>query len=699
MFVRLLACRRKLDGGGIYSVIESKNWLHVFGLLAGIFCCGAALGRASGDWAQHGADSNETNYSPLTQINTVNVNRLGLSSLLDLPGEVSLEATPLEVRGTLYFPGSYGKVYAVDPVGSKILWTYDPEVWKHNPAKMRLNFAANRGVAFAHGHIFLASFDGRLLSLDAKTGGLQWSVETAARDSVYFITGAPRIFNHAVIIGNAGGDFGARAYVTAYDQRTGKQLWRFYVTPGSPEQNRGDAAMERAAATWPGQFWKTGTGGSVWDNMTFDAKLNRVYLATGNPGPTNAETRSPGGGDNLYSDSIVALEANSGRYLWHYQLNPRDTWNFDATAQITLARIPIQNKPRDVLMQAAKNGFFYVLDRKSGKLISAEKFGKVTWADRIDLVTGRPVEVPGTRYLNGDSVVWPNPTGAHSWQTMSYSPRTGLVYIPYVQNGVHFYKGPAKTNDVNDFGISIGSVITDEADGKGALLAWDPGAQALRWKVQHDTVLNGGLLSTAGNLVFQGTADGHVTAYDAVNGKRLWRFDAGLGIIAPPISFSIKDQQYVSILVGWGASAAIGSDVMDVGWKWGAPRRLLTFALGGTATLPPSAPKDMRVHVHEVQNESFSAPDVAAGKELSMQCIVCHGRELSAAGGPAPDLRESMIPIDREAFWHVVHDGALISQGMPRFDEMTRQQAAQLQAYIRTVANAASARLHSNGQQ
>lgn len=646
---------------------------------------------ANGDWAEHGRDSDETNFSPLAQINAQNVAHLGLVRMLDLPGEVSLVATPLEVGGVVYFPGSYGKVYAVDAIGGKILWTYDPEVWKFNPAKMRLNFAVTRGVAFARGRIFLASFDGRLLALDAKTGALEWSIETTAHDSFYFITGAPRVFNEDVVIGNAGGDFGARAYVTAYNQKTGQLAWRFYVTPGSPEQNRGDAAMERAAATWPGQFWKTGTGGSVWDNMTFDAKLNRIYLATGNPGPTDAEIRSPGGGDNLFTDSIVALDANNGKYLWHYQLNPHDTWNFDATAQMTLARITVDGKSRDVLMQAAKNGFFYVLDRATGKVISAEKFGKVTWAERIDLDTGRPVEVPGSRYINGDAVVWPNPTGAHSWQTMSYSPKAGLVYIPYVQNGVHFYKGPTKKNDVNDFGISVGSVLADPEDGKGALLAWDPAQHTLRWKVQHDTVLNGGLLSTAGDLVFQGTADGYLSAYNAASGERLWRFDAGLGIIAPAISYALSGQQYVSILVGWGASAAIGSDVMDVGWKWGAPRRLLTFALGGKMTLPPSMPRDLRVNVREVANEHFRDDDVAAGKALSMQCIVCHGRELSAAGGPAPDLRESAVPIDPDAFWSVVHDGALITQGMPRFDDMTRDQAAQLRAYIRTAAHGSHA--------
>jgi quinohemoprotein ethanol dehydrogenase len=388
----------------------------------------------------------------------------------------------------------------------------------------------------------------------------------------------------------------------------------------------------------------------------------------------------------------VALDADDGRYRWHYQLNPHDTWNFDATAQMTLVQLTIDGKPRDVLLQAAKNGFFYVIDRRSGKVISAEKFGKVTWADHIDLATGRPVEAPDVRYRNGDSVLWPNPFGAHNWQTMSYSPRTGLVYIPYTQNGVHFYTGPTRENDVNDVGVSIGSVTASPEDGKGALLAWDVIGQRARWKVQYSSTLNGGILSTAGDLVFQGTADGNLSAYHAASGSPLWHFNAGLGIIAPPISYELHGKQYIAVLVGWGASAAIGSDVMDVGWKWGAPRRLLTFALNGVARLPPAPAPDVRLQVPADSNEHFNETDVQMGKMLSLQCIVCHGRELRAAGGPAPDLRESTVPLDRDTFWSVVHDGALLNQGMPRFEEMTRAQVDQLRAYIRATARAALAK-------
>lgn len=669
--------------------VDSLSLLFAFLALAtGNGTRARSIGAAA-DWVSHGADADETNFSQLDQIKAANVNRLGLGWWLDLPGEVSLEATPLAVNGVLYFTGSYGKVYAVDGASGKPLWSHDPEIWKHNTAKMRLGFAVNRGVAYAGGRIFSASLDGRLFALDAGNGRLLWSVETTAPDSMEFITGAPRTFNEKVIIGNGGADFGARGYVTAYDQVTGKQAWRFYVAPGTPERNRGDPAMERAAATWRGEYWKTGTGGAVWDSITFDAKLNRIYLGTGNAGPSDPAVRSPGGGDNLYTASIVALDADTGDYAWHYQINPRDAWDYDCTQQMTLAELTIDGKPRDVLMQAPKNGFFYVIDRVTGKLISAEKIGKVTWADHIDLASGRPVEAKDVRYESGETVIWPNPTGAHSWHALSFSPKTGLVYIPYMQNGVHFYRGPPKTGDVFVDNLSVGSFKADSEDGKGALLAWDPVKQHARWKVQHDTIWNGGTLSTAGDVVFQGTADGYVSAYDAADGRRLWHFNAGLGIIAPPMSYQGHGKQYIALLVGYGGAAAIGSDVMDVGWKWGAPRRLLSFTIDGKAALPASPPRDMTVHALSDSKPQASETDIQAGKSLYLNCMVCHGRDAVSAGAPAPDLRESAIALDPQSFRAVVHDGALLQGGMPQFEMFSDAQMSQLQAYIRSRARVA----------
>ena len=640
---------------------------------------------AGANWTSHGGGSDESDFSRLEQITTSNAAQMGLAWWLDMPGEASLEATPLAVDGVLYFTGSYGTVYAVDGGTGKLLWKHDPEIWKY-PVKMLFGLAANRGVAYADGRLFSAAQDGRLYALDAKTGELIWTVETTTPESMQTITGAPRAFNGKVIIGNAGADLGRRGYVTAYEAATGKQAWRFYVTPGSPEENRGDPAMERAAATWNGEYWKSGTGGAVWDSITFDAELNHIYIGTGNAGPYDPDMRSPGGGDNLYTASIVALDADTGKYIWHYQVNPRDSWDYDTTQQMTLADLVVHGVRRKVLMQAPKNGFFYVLDRRSGKLISAEKLGKVTWADHIDLATGRPVEAKNIRYETGPTIIWPAPAGAHSWQSMSFSPKTGMVYIPYMQLGARFAKGEEQPGGVSFGGLSIKDYSTDPQDGKGALIAWDPAQQKALWKAPLDTLWNGGTLVTAGNVVFQGAADGEFSAYNAVTGLRLWHFDAGMGIVAPPMSYSANGKQQISVLVGYGGSAAIWGELMNAGWKFAGPRRLLTFTLGGKAELPPSPPRDMTVHALDDPSIKLDPADVAAGHAMFLACAVCHGRNLVSTGGPAPDLRESNIALREEGLWSVLHDGALMPQGMPRYDAFTRDQVRQLHAYIRSGA-------------
>jgi quinohemoprotein ethanol dehydrogenase len=636
-------------------------------------------------WPGHGGSSDETSYSPLTQIDKSNIERLGLTSFLDLPHERMLQATPLAVDGVLYFTGSYVTVYAVDGVTGKLLWKFDPEIWKHGPHKMRFALPANRGAAYADGRVFVGTIDGRLIALSAKSGELLWSVETTPPDGAQTITGAPRVFNGKVIIGNGGSDFNARGYVTAYDAATGHQVWRFYCAPGSPEENRGDPAMERAAATWTGEFWKTGTGGGPWDGITFDTGLNRIYIGTGNAAPYDPEVRSPGGGDNLYTASIVALDADSGKYIWHYQVNPRDSWDFDSTQQITLADVVIDGQRRKVLMQAPKNGFVYVLDRVTGKLISAGKIGKVTWADHIDLATGRPVEAENIRYQDGEVTIWPAPIGAHNWQTMAFSRKTGLLYIPYMQLGMRYAKSAGENGSLG--GLSMSMVKAEPEDGRGALLAYDPVRQKLRWKVQHTYLWNGGVMATGAGLVFQGAADGFLSAYDGSTGESLWRFNAGLGIIAAPISYSVGGRQYVSVLVGYGSSNSIG-DVMNAGWKYGAqPRRLLIFALGGKAVLPVSAPPDTVVHPVDDASIKVDEADVGPGQILfTMNCAGCHGLNVVSAGAPAPDLRESAVALNRESLWSVVHDGVLLEQGMPRFDKLDATQLQQISAYIRARA-------------
>ena len=649
-----------------------------------------AANGAGSDWPSVAGAADESGYSQLGSINTANAGRLGLAWSLDLPGEVALEATPLAVDGMLYFPGGRSKVYAVDGASGKLRWTYDPQGWKVNPDKY--NFGVNRGVAYDDGRVFVATNDGRLIALNAADGKELWSVKALPEKSLHTMSGAPRTFRGKVIIGNGGADVGQRGFVTAYDQATGRQVWRFYTVPGSPDENRGDPVMEMIAGTWSGEWWKTGTGGTVWNGMTFDPEFNRIYIGVGNAGPYSPKIRNPGGGDNLFVASIVALDADTGRYVWHYQQNPNEAWDYKATMNMIAATIPIDGRPRKVLMQAPTNGFFYVLDRETGKLISAEKTGKVTWAHYIDLKTGRPVEAPDIRYENGPVIIYPSMIGTHNWQAMSYSPATGLVYIPYMKMG-----GRYSTDDPDGpmtlLGTTVYPVVKDPDDGTGALLAWDPVSQQARWKVPIDTIWNGGTLATAGGLVFQGAGNGWFSAYDARSGERLWRFNAGLGIVGAPMSYSAGGRQFVSVLVGYGGTTAALSSVLNAGWKYGAqPRRLLTFAIGGRKRLPPSPPHDMTVKALDDPDLVIDEAQVAKGRKLAMACIACHGVNFEGAGSPAPDLRESALSLSEEAVWQVVHEGTLAERGMPKISRLTREQVRSIHMLIRASAREALAK-------
>jgi quinohemoprotein ethanol dehydrogenase len=659
-------------------------------LLAGFFGIAAAqaataeLGTGA-NWPSNGGGTDDSGYSRLHEIDSKNIEKLGLASYLDLPIDRSLEATPLAVDGVLYFTSSYSAVYAVDAASSKLLWKYDAFDRKNTTPKSRTSLPINRGAAYADGRVFFCALDGRVIALEAKTGKMIWTAESIALEARQSCTGAPRVFKGKVLIGNGGASFGVRGYVTAFDAVTGKQLWRFYTVPGSPEENKGDATQEMAAKTWGGEYWKYGGGGTAWDGLTYDPELNRVYVGTGNAGPYDPELRAPGGGDTLFISSIVALDPDTGKYIWHYQENPREAWDYKSTPNIIAATIKFDGKLRKVLLHAPTNGFLYMIDRETGKVITAGKTGKVTWAEGIDLKTGRPIEAPNIRFETGESTLWPGMLGGHNWQPMSFNPQTGLVYIPYMQLGTKFMRlAPGEKNFHN---VKYTDAVADENDGKGALIAMDPITQQLRWKVQHPGMWNGGTMTTAGNLVFQGTADGYFDAYDATTGKRLWRFNAGLGIIARPISYAVGGKQYVSVLVGWGGSAASGSPLLNMGWKYNAqPRRLLTFQLGGKTVLPPSAPPDLKVYAVDKPELKLDPADVAAGKKLATQCIGCHGLELQSAGSPGPDLRESPQALELDSLWAVLHDGALMENGMPRFESFTRDEVRQIYTYIRSRA-------------
>ncbi len=657
---------------------------------------GAAIANEqdSANWLSYGRTYSEQRYSPLDQINEKTVAGLKPDWGLELPDRTLL-ATPIVVDGVMYISGSYSVVRAVDAASGKVLWTYDPKTLEVAGDRQRIFWDSNRGVAFWKGKVFVATGDGRLNAIDAKTGKEVWSAVTIDPKLPMYINGAPRVFRDKVIIGNGGTEVGAnRGYVTAYDTETGKQAWRFYIVPGNPADGFEDETQAMAAKTWTGEWWKHGGGGNAWNGFTYDPEFNRIYIGTGNGSPWNRNIRSPGGGDNLFLCSIVALDADTGKYAWHYQTTPGETWDYNSNMDIVLADLKIDGKPVKALMHAPKNGFFYVIDRANGKLLSAEKIGKVDWAESIDLKTGRPIERKGARYEDGQELVWPSPFGIHNWHAMSFNPNTGLAYIPVMElPGLFTDKGIDKSiwqspNFSIDPGVEFARDDIPVNAGTGALRAWDPVAQKLRWEVTLPGVWNPGTLTTAGNLVIQGRTDGKLVAYRATDGESLWQFDAGLGISAPPVTYTVNGKQHIALLVGWGgAGPAVGGSLQaQHGWAYRAqPRRLISFSLEGKAELPKLPPPSF---AKPLKQEDFKVDDMLAqqGNVLyAKHCVLCHGAG-AVSGGYAPDLRASTIPVYEDALQDVVIKGSRQMAGMPRFHDLSEGDLKALQHYIRREA-------------
>ena len=635
------------------------------------------------EWLSYGRNYAETRYSPLEQINASTIDSLGLAWNLIIGTKHGFEATPIVANGIMYFTGPWSLVYAVDAKTGKNLWSYDPKVPKHWGERVCCD-VVNRGVAIYEGHIYFGSLDGRLISLNAETGEKVWEVVTVDQNKAYSITGAPRVIKGKVIIGNGGAELGVRGYITAYDAKTGNQDWRFYTVPGNPLDGFEDKAMEQAAETWTGEWWKYGGGGTAWDAMAYDPELNLLYVGTGNGSPWNRDQRSPGGGDNLYLSSIVALNPDSGELEWYYQTTPGDTWDYTATQHIILADLKIKGKTRKVLMQAPKNGFFYVIDRTDGSFISAEKYVYANWASSIDSVSGRPVETKFARYPGMNAQIAPGPLGGHNWQPMAYNPNTGLVYIPAMKNFMYygqegnweFVNDPRAWNTGAWYNPDLESVSDSAAQTRyGVLIAWDPVAQKSVWQVKEASRWNSGVL-TSGDLVFKGNGEGEFAAFEAESGKKVWSRQLNTGIIASPITYMIDNTQYVTIIVGWGGAHGKGNSYTEQI----NPGTVYTFALGKNEAMPnfPKAPKK------ELINLPFDAsPESVAngGKLYGQYCGFCHG------GGSIPDLKYSS-EAKFSAFQSIVGEGALLSLGMPNFgDRLTEQDIADIKNYLLSEAN------------
>jgi PQQ-dependent dehydrogenase (methanol/ethanol family) len=649
------------------------------------------------DWLSYGRTYDEQRFSPLKAINVDNAKDLGLAWSADFDTARGQEATPLVIDGKLYTTTAWSKVRAYDGATGKLLWEYDPKVPGPVAVKACCD-VVNRGLAAWGDKLFLGALDGRLIALDRTTGKQLWSTVTVDQSKDYTITGAPRVVDGLVIIGNGGAEYGVRGYVTAYDAQTGKQAWRFYTVPDQPGKN-GPDYLKKAEATWTGDYWKLGGGGTVWDSMAYDAKLDLLYIGVGNGAPWNQSYRSPGGGDNLYLSSIVAIRPKTGAYVWHYQTTPGETWDYTATQHIMLADLKVGGETRRVVMQAPKNGFFYVLDAATGKLISADGYVPQSWTKGVDMKTGRPVEIPEARYDKTGKlfVETPGPGGGHNWHPMAFSPVEGLVYIPVNLTSFPYLAFPnwkatsMGFNTGTDFATPAmpadkavrGAAI---AGTTGALVAWDPVARKERWRVPLTQPNNGGVLATAGGLVFQGNTTGAFVAYSAHDGKPLWSFDGQSGIVAPPVTYKIGGDQFVAVLTGPGGAYALSPGIAtNPQGKVHNISRLLVFKLGGKAALPAASPVDPGP-LNPPAN--IAGADIATGSaRYGRYCGLCHG-DAAISSGILPDLRRSSALGDAATWQKIVHDGALKDAGMVAWSPvMTAQEIEAIRAYVIKRAN------------
>ena len=673
-------------------------------------------------WLSAGRDAGGTYYSPLSDINASNVAHLGLAWEYRLGTHRGLEATPLVIDGRMYTTGNFGRVYALDAASGRELWTYNPGSdgqW----GRYACCDAVNRGVAVWQGRVYVAALDGWLHAIDAASGQRVWKADTLPARSPrqpYSVTGAPLIAGESIVIGSGGGDFaGGRGYVAAYDLESGAFRWRFYTVPRDPREGPQDQPhLVAALASWdPRHRWEAGSGGAVWDGMAYDPALNLVYIGTGNGGPYNIKEGGRRGGDDLYAASIVAIHADSGSLAWYFQTVPADRWDFDNTQKIILADIELKGRTRQVLMQAPKNGFYYLLDRRSGELLGAQPYAFVNWTRGIDAKTGRPIPNPGIEYVDSPKLVFPSATGGHNWQPMSFDPATRLVYIPVVEapnvlvetsrrraglveGWFTVFGFPPEGYDPVELRSLYGELPSLAALAKGIaapprslgfLRAWDPQNQRLAWEVPTASAWDGGVLSTGGGLVFQGDRRGDLNVYAAATGERRARVSLYASILAAPMTYKIATTQYVAVMAGYGGGI-IGTPypVDSAAYRYGNEGRIIVLKLDGTVPVPPVELKDEPFPV--VAKPSASAATIGRGEVLyNRYCSRCH----AFGRGLVPDLRR-MTPATAESLPAIVLNGAYVAKGMGRFDDvLTGADVAAIRAYVQGETYRASHEQHT----
>jgi PQQ-dependent dehydrogenase (methanol/ethanol family) len=640
-----------------------------------------------GQWMAHGRDYSEQRFSPLKQINAGNASELGLAWYGDLAERGgSYETTPLVVDGRIFVTSPWSKVYAFDAKTGKQLWKYDPKVPGEWAVKLCCGIVS-RGAAAWKGNVIWGTLDGRLIAVDAQSGEKVWEVQATDPQKHLSITGAPRIADGRIFIGEAGSEFHQRGYLAAYDAENGKELWRWWAVPGDPSKGFEQPELEWAAKTWNGKWWEKGGGGTPWDDINYDPVTDLVYIGTGNGAPWPAEIRSPGGGDNLFTASIVALDAKTGKYRWHYQATPQDSWDFDNTQQIVTADLVINGEKKHVLMQASKNGVFYVIEGATGKVLSAKLYvPTANWMTGFD-ANFKPILDPRANYGAHDRGfhVVPSAGGAHSWHPMAFNPDAGLMYIPATYGSFPLVAEAGAKMGNQLLSINVAKRPSDpppKLDGAGAyLLAWDPVSQKEVWK-QRQGSARSGVMTTAGNLVFQGSAPKSFNAYRADTGDRVWTTDTQSNIVGGSASYSVDGQQYVAVV-------AAGQAGFGGGGYW-APNyaRLLVYKLGGKATLP-----EMVVYTPPPLNPPADFGDAAmlalGESKYNENCATCHGND-GRVTTVFPDLRYAAPLHDAGVFKAIVIDGAMQPNGMVSFkDVLTIQEAEAIRAHVVRLANQA----------